>query len=285
MPHSEPETPHDHRLVGEDETQATGVGREGGADADEDPGDPGGHQSQGHREPVQPLVVDAHQLRRPLVVGRGPEPPAQLGAAQEELQPAITAIATPMVMSGSQPTARRLLMVMAVSSMRPARHYCYLEPGDALVERRVTTDVFFGNVLAELTDAAPELIGAATARYAAGLTELEETLRRAVGLGRPVVLIIDGLDHIARVRDGSDLLSAEDTDIVERLSLLDIPEGVALIVGSQPGGHLDVLRSRWGAAMAEEPVRQWPANDIEALATQYGVLDAIRAAGIADDDQ
>jgi hypothetical protein len=166
-----------------------------------------------------------------------------------------------------------------------ARHYCYLEPGDALVERRVTTDVFFGNVLAELTEAAPELIGAATARYAAGLTELEETLRRAVGLGRPVVLIIDGLDHIARVRDGSDFLSAEDTDIVERLSLLDIPEGVALIVGSQPGGHLDVLRSRWGAAMTEEPVRQWPANDIEALATRYGVLDAIRAAGIADDDQ
>ena len=166
-----------------------------------------------------------------------------------------------------------------------ARHYCYLEPGDALVERRVTTDVFFGNVLAELTEAAPELIGAATARYAAGLTELEETLRRAVGLGRPVALIIDGLDHIARVRVGSDFLSAEDTDIVERLSLLDIPDGVALVVGSQPGGHLDVLRSRWGAAMAEEPVRQWPANDIEALATRYGVLDAIRAAGIADDDE
>ncbi len=166
-----------------------------------------------------------------------------------------------------------------------ARHYCYLEPGDALVERRVTTDVFFGNVLAELTDAAPELIGAATARYAAGLTELEETLRRAASLGRPVVLIIDGLDHIARVRAGANILSPEDTDIVERLSLLDIPERVALIVGSQPGTHLDVLRSRWGEAMAEAPVRQWSANDIEALATRYGVLDVVRAAGIADDDQ
>lgn len=166
-----------------------------------------------------------------------------------------------------------------------ARHYCYLEPGDALVDRRVTTDVFFGNVLAELTDAAPDLIGAASARYAAGLTELEETLRRAVGLGRPVVLIIDGLDHIARVRAGSTFLSPDDTDIVERLSLLDIPDGVALVVGSQPGGHLDVLRGRWGAAMVEEPVRQWPANEIEALATQHGVLDAIRGAGIVDDDQ
>lgn len=32
-----------------------------------------------------------------------------------------------------------------------ARHYCFLEPGDELVERRVTTDVFFGNLIGELS--------------------------------------------------------------------------------------------------------------------------------------
>ena len=166
-----------------------------------------------------------------------------------------------------------------------ARHYCYLEPGDTLVERRVTTDVFFGNILAELTDAAPELIGAATARYAAGLTELEETLRRAVDLDRPLVLIIDGLDHIARVRTGSAVLAPEHTDIVERLSTLEVPHGVALVIGSQPGEHLDVLRHRWGTEIVERQVPRWSAADIEALASRHGVREALSAAGILEDDQ
>ena len=166
-----------------------------------------------------------------------------------------------------------------------ARHYCYLEPGDTLVERRVTTDVFFGNILAELTDAAPELTGAATSRYAAGLTELEETLRRAVDLGRPIVLIIDGLDHIARVRTDSAVLALEHTDIVERLSILEVPHGVALVIGSQPGEHLDVLRNRWGTEIIKRQVPRWSAADIDALASRHGVRTALNAAGMLEDDQ
>jgi hypothetical protein len=119
-----------------------------------------------------------------------------------------------------------------------ARHYCYLEPGDDLVERRVTTDVFFGNLLGELLDAAPELRGAGGARYAAGIDELEATLQKAVKTGRAVVLIVDGLDHIARVRSQAHGLADDETDIVERLATVDIPAGVALVVGSQPGNHL-----------------------------------------------
>ena len=166
-----------------------------------------------------------------------------------------------------------------------ARHYCYLEPGDTLVERRVTTDVFFGNILAELTDAAPELMGAATARYAAGLTELEDTLRRAVDLDRPLVLIIDGLDHIARVRTGSAVLAQEHTDIVERLSTLEVPSAVALVIGSQPGGHLDILRNRWGTKILERQLPRWSAADIEALASRHGVREALNTAGILEDDK
>jgi hypothetical protein len=99
-----------------------------------------------------------------------------------------------------------------------ARHYCYLEPGDDLIERRVTTDVFFGNLLGELTDADPSLAGAGGARYAAGITELEAALAKATSSDRPVVVIIDGLDHIARVRAQTHSLSDEETDIVERLA-------------------------------------------------------------------
>jgi len=51
--------------------------------------------------------------------------------------------------------------------------------GDALVERRVTTDVFFGKRLAELTEAAPELIGAAHGQIRGRASLIRGTFRRA----------------------------------------------------------------------------------------------------------
>ena len=163
-----------------------------------------------------------------------------------------------------------------------ARHYCYLEPGDPLVERRVTSDVLFANLLAELTDAEPELRAAGENRYAAGLRELEVVLAKAIALGRPVVLIVDGLDHIARVRSDARSLRGDDTDIVEQLATLDIPAGVALVVGSQPGTHLDPLRSRWGASLIERPVPPWSVHDVVALVRRYEVPRALAAVGIVD---
>jgi hypothetical protein len=165
-----------------------------------------------------------------------------------------------------------------------ARHYCYLEPGDDLVERRVTTDVFFGNLLGELLDAEPELHGAGDARYAAGIAELEATLTKAAASGRPVVLIVDGLDHISRVRADARGLGDDETDIVERLATLDVPRGVAVVIGSQPGPHLDPLHVRWGDALATRLVPPWLPPDLEALADRYGVTRALAAVGVTDED-
>lgn len=166
-----------------------------------------------------------------------------------------------------------------------ARHYCYLEPGDELVERRVTTDVFFGNLLADLTDAAPELLGASESRYAAGLNELEETLTAAKALNRQVVLVVDGLDHISRVRAGTSHLASDDTDIVERLATLNIPDGVSIIIGSQPGQHLDPLRSRWSCKLIELQVPPWTVSDMSKLARLHGVSDAIKTGGITNENE
>lgn len=161
-----------------------------------------------------------------------------------------------------------------------ARHYCYLEPGDDLVERRVTTDVFFGNLLGELTDADPALSGAGRARYAAGLEELEATLAKASTSGRPVVLVIDGLDHIARVRAQARGLSDDETDIVERLATVNIPPGVAFVVGSQPGEHLAPLRQSWAKQLMSRDVPRWSQEDLEAIADLHGVSSALVAAGV-----
>jgi hypothetical protein len=178
----------------------------------------------------------------------------------------------------------RLAEELSAEGAIVARHYCYLEPGDALVEQRVMTDVLFANLLAELTDAQPELRGAGKSRYAAGFSELEATLAKAVTLGRPVVLIIDGLDHIVRVRASAPSLSGDETDIVEQLATLDIPDGVAVIVGSQPGIHLDPLRSRWGASLVERAMPPWTVLDVKALARRYEVPKLLVAVGIVEGD-
>jgi hypothetical protein len=165
-----------------------------------------------------------------------------------------------------------------------ARHYCYLEPGDEMVEQRVTTDVFFGNVLAELIDADPALSGAGGARFAAGIGELEATLIKAASTGQPVILVIDGLDHIARVRSQARRLSDDETDIVEQLATVNIPAGVALVVGSQPGEHLTPLWERWGDQLKIRNLPPWSLSDLGAIAVLHGLSSALVAVGITSQE-
>jgi hypothetical protein len=99
------------------------------------------------------------------------------------------------------------------------------------------------------------------------------------------VLIVDGLDHIARVRADARSLRQDETDIIERLATLSIPPGVAIIVGSQPGSHLDPLRIRWGAALTERCMPAWLAPDVAALARRLGIERALVTFGIPNEEE
>ncbi len=166
-----------------------------------------------------------------------------------------------------------------------ARHYCYLEPGDPLIEQRVTTDVFLGNLIAELADAVPPSPNSGLSKYSVGLTELEAALKHAVEYDSPVVLIIDGLDHIARVLSGSITLRPDETDIIERLATVQIPEGVSVVIGSQPGPHLEPIIRRWNPGLFEEHVPPWSVQDVAAMAVKLGLDAAFEQTGIADEDE
>lgn len=166
-----------------------------------------------------------------------------------------------------------------------ARHYCFLEPGDELVEQRVTTNVFFGNLLGEIDDAFKSCGLTPPQRFAAGLDALDDYLKAAAYAGHRVVIIVDGLDHIARVRGTSPGLSDNETDIVERLATLDLPDNVALVVGSQPGGHLQPLREEFADRLFEHGIDPWPKTDVLELARKHGVLAALEAAHVLDEDR
>jgi tetratricopeptide (TPR) repeat protein len=159
-----------------------------------------------------------------------------------------------------------------------ARHYCYLEPGDPEVQRRITTDVMFANLIYELIQANPGLERLHRPAYSAGPRELEDLLRKGVdsGLIGRAALIVDGIDHVSRVFAESTGVAREEVDIVEELAALNLPEEVCLIVGSQPGEHLNPLR--YGAANITMPA--WRFGEVAALASRLGIPGALRNSGL-----
>ncbi len=158
-----------------------------------------------------------------------------------------------------------------------ARHYCYLEPGDPEVERRVTTNALFGNLISELLEQAPQLAEAKSQAYASTSDQLEKMLQEAAAKtpDKTIVLIIDGIDHISRVFAESRSLKREDTDIVETLAALSLPNTVHLVFGSQPGPHLDVL----SGVATEVAVPLWTESETWVLATRHGIHELLRDHG------
>lgn len=144
-----------------------------------------------------------------------------------------------------------------------AAHYCYLEPGDPLVQSRITLNTFYGNLIAEITEAMPELQHCNLTRYAAGPRELQ-ALFDAVGATKPVaklVIIVDGLDHIARVLRDAHAIAPADTQIARDLLALKLPKNVSVLVGSQPGDHITQL-AQAGTVLSVPP---WEEPEVEAF--------------------
>jgi hypothetical protein len=157
------------------------------------------------------------------------------------------------------------------------RHYCYLEPTDREIQRRVTSRVMFGNLMAELLEVRPDLSTGSSPRYAASAEAFERLLSHT-DENDHIYIVVDGIDHISRVFHQSPSLAAEDIDIVQQLALLNLPVNVHLIVGSQPGPHLSPLQSRNNMF----PLPQWQPRDVENLAEKMSLL-AVLATGGHDD--
>jgi len=78
------------------------------------------------------------------------------------------------------------------------RHYCYLEPTERDVQRRVTSRIMFGNLMAELLDLRPDLSTGSAPRYAAS-AEAFESLLSHTDENDHIYIVVDGIDHISRV--------------------------------------------------------------------------------------
>lgn len=163
-----------------------------------------------------------------------------------------------------------------------AKHYCYLEPGDEFVEKRITINVLFANLIADLVETAPELRKKASYIYSAGLEELESILPHAVEASTTghVYLFVDGIDHITRVISEGRSITINDTDIIEELVVMKRPSGVHLIIGTQPGPHVEPLQE----GSRTEKIPAWSIGDIAELGERLGIFDLMHQSGFTETD-
>lgn len=166
-----------------------------------------------------------------------------------------------------------------------ATHYCYLEPGDPLVQSRITLNAFYGNLMAEIVEAVPELQQHSPTRYAAGPRELQALLD-AAGVMQAVlrlVVVVDGLDHIARVLREARTLAPADTQIARDLLALKLPKNVSILVGSQPGDHITQLAK--SGTLLKVPAWEEPEVEIFLRRVPLGKkLNSFRLRGIERTD-
>jgi hypothetical protein len=164
-----------------------------------------------------------------------------------------------------------------------ARHYCFLAPGDPDVAQRVAVETLTANLIAELLDD-PRLSGV-DAGLGGGVDTLELALTRAdeamteAGLTDRIVLFVDGLDHAARIEPAPGSVAASPDDLTAQLGLLELPDRVTLVVGSQPGTHLDTLVARGAHEIAVPPLQL---RHTAALLARQGTLRALKQHGFAD---
>ena len=118
------------------------------------------------------------------------------------------------------------------------RHYCFTSTNDSYFEDRVSSDVFFGNLISDLERNFPQVKKEKQHLYASNLNELNLLLS---AIDEPILIIVDGLDHIDRVLNNSSTLSKEKTRIIDFISEIELPDNVRILLGSQPTVEIDTL--------------------------------------------
>ena len=94
--------------------------------------------------------------------------------------------------------------------------------------------------------------------------------------GQRVALVVDGLDHVTRVQASAYRVGAADPSfaLAEALSALQLPEGSALMVLSQPGRHLQPLEQGGGLTVQVPPLTE---SELRQMAVRLGVIPSGQA--------
>ncbi|MBU3209067.1 ATP-binding protein [Clostridium algidicarnis] len=113
-----------------------------------------------------------------------------------------------------------------------ARHYCYTSLDDIFYTGRITSNIFMANLIKDIMLVCPDLKDIKTSRFGVDENELQSLIDH---IDKEIVLIIDGLDHIERIKSSHEsTIGASKTDIIEIIKRINVPTNVKIVVVSQP---------------------------------------------------
>jgi len=148
------------------------------------------------------------------------------------------------------------------------RHYCFTNTEDSSFEQRVSSDVFFGNLISDIERYFPQIKQNKQQLYASNLKELNLIL---LAIEEPIIIIVDGLDHISRVLQNSATLSKEKTKIIEYISMIELPANVSIVLGSQPTDAVGDLTEKFEFIKVQLP--KWNIENTKELMEKFEYED------------
>jgi len=159
--------------------------------------------------------------------------------------------------SGKSWFIENLTNLLKTKKIKVVRHFCYTKMDDVFQKERIQLNVFYGNLIADLVKAFPDLKKYKSQKYASSLHELNNLLLK---IDQPTYLFIDGLDHIERIaafRNYNDI-SHQDIAIIENIAKLDTSEFVKIIVTSQNIDELNLIED-----FETINLPKWQEDDVE----------------------
>lgn len=155
-------------------------------------------------------------------------------------------------------------------------HYnCFQSLQDANSLERIFVTSLYGNLVSQIVEQCPELVGHKNTTFGADKNELENLL----GLvEEEFYLIVDGLDHISREYElHKDTISRSETEIISELLAINFPDNCHVLISSQPIDELEDFKNKSFCVFEIEP---WGIEQVKSLMATFQINDDI----IEDDD-
>lgn len=170
--------------------------------------------------------------------------------------------------SGKSWFVNNLVKVLKESGIAVVRHFCFTSLNDEFETKRITTNVFMANLLNEIIENYPGLSAAKTTIYGVDFDELQKVVS---SIDKVTWIIIDGLDHIERIYNlHSSVLKKIDTDIINIIGKLKIPNNVNLLLVSQPINDIALLTEQGYHIMN---IPKWNVIEVKRLLRLYDQED------------
>ena len=174
---------------------------------------------------------------------------------------------------GKSWVADQLRASLTADGWTVAEHYCFLNDSEEERDDRVASERVFGSLTERIAAEFPAIALGQRPVFSADEQTLMRLVEEAVvASGKPAALIIDGLDHVTRVRASKPGAVSASAAMAAQIAALEPMRGCVIVVLSQPGDHLQPLVEAGATSVQIPPMDR---DEVGALMGRLGLSDDV----------